>query len=89
VEIGYGLVEEERGKGYGFEAAKVIKDWAIAQEEVKVLKAECLIDNTPSVRILEKLGMIETRRDKEFIFWEVETASDYMLINNYQYLKRT
>jgi RimJ/RimL family protein N-acetyltransferase len=72
VEIGYGLVEDERGKGYGFEAAKAIMDWTMAQEEVKVIKADCLINNTPSVRILEKLGMSETGRDEEFIFWEIK-----------------
>jgi RimJ/RimL family protein N-acetyltransferase len=72
VEIGYGLVLEERGKGYGFEAADAILEWTMAQEEVKVIKADCLIDNTPSVRILEKLGMRETGRDEEFIFWEVK-----------------
>lgn len=73
VEIGYGLVEQERGRGYGFEAAKAIMDWTLAQEEVKVIKADCLIDNIPSVRILEKLGMRQTGRDEEFIFWEVIT----------------
>lgn len=71
VEIGYGLVQQERGKGYGFEAAKAIMEWTLAQEEVKVVKADCLVDNIPSVRILEKLGMHETGRDEKFIFWEI------------------
>lgn len=74
VEIGYGLVEAERGKGYGFEAARAIMDWTIAHEEVKVIKADCLIDNIPSVRILEKLGMREINRDNELIYWELKKA---------------
>lgn len=70
VEIGYGLVEEERRKGYGYEAAREIMDWAFEQEEVKVVRAECLIGNAASVRVLEKIGMVETGRDEELIYWE-------------------
>lgn len=70
VEIGYGLVESERRKGFGFEAARAIMDFAIAHEGVKVIKADCLINNTPSSRILEKLEMKEVKRDSELIYWE-------------------
>lgn len=70
VEIGYGLVKNERSKGYGFEALKVIMDWLSFQECVKVLKADCLISNAASTRILEKVGMNEIFRNQEYIFWE-------------------
>ncbi|MFL0250303.1 GNAT family N-acetyltransferase [Clostridium neuense] len=70
VEIGYGLVENERRKGFGFEAARAIMDFAIAHEAVKVVKADCLINNIPSARILDRLGMKEIRRDSELIYWE-------------------
>lgn len=71
VEVGYGLVESERGQGFGFEALKAIIAWALSQESVKVIKADCLIDNKPSARILEKAGMKEISRDKELIYWEM------------------
>jgi [ribosomal protein S5]-alanine N-acetyltransferase len=70
VEVGYGLVEHERGKGFGFEALEAIMDWLYLQESVKVIKADCSIDNTPSARILEKVGMKEVSRDHEMIYWE-------------------
>lgn len=72
VEIGYGLVESERRKGFGFEAARAIMDFAIGHEAVKVIKADCLIDNIPSIRILEKLGMKEVKRDSKLIYWKYD-----------------
>jgi RimJ/RimL family protein N-acetyltransferase len=70
VEIGYGLIADERSKGFGFEALKAIMNWTISQESVKVIKADCLISNKPSARLLEKVGMREINRDEELIYWE-------------------
>lgn len=72
VEIGYGLVDHERKRGFGFETAKAISDWAFSNDSVKVLKADCLIDNVPSIRILEKIGFNEVNRDKELIYWRLD-----------------
>ncbi|MCM1989034.1 GNAT family N-acetyltransferase [Oceanirhabdus seepicola] len=70
VEIGYGLIEKERGKGIGFEALRAIMDWVSTQDSVRVIKADCLINNIPSIRILEKVGMKEINRDENLIYWE-------------------
>ncbi|HSR04615.1 MAG TPA: GNAT family N-acetyltransferase [Proteiniclasticum sp.] len=70
VEVGYGLVEKERGKGIGFEALQAIMEWVNSQTSVKVIKADCLIENMPSIRILEKAGMKEINRDHSLIYWE-------------------
>jgi ribosomal-protein-alanine N-acetyltransferase len=69
VEIGYGLIEQEWGKGFGYQAVKAIVEWVISQESVSVLKAECLIDNKASARILEKVGMHEAKRENELVYW--------------------
>lgn len=74
VEIGYGIVEEERKNGFGFEAARAIFNWAIEKENVNVIKADCLINNIPSAKILEKLGMKETNRDDELIYWRYDKS---------------
>ncbi len=71
VEIGYGLIAEEREKGYGYEALEAMVKWAFSQEKVKGVKADCLIDNYPSIKILEKVGMKEINRNEEFIYWEL------------------
>lgn len=71
VEIGYGLIPEEWSKGFGYEAVRAIMDWTLSQESVKVIKADCLINNIPSARILEKAGMKEINRDTNLIYWEL------------------
>jgi len=42
VEIGFGLVEHERKNGFGFESLKAIINWAISNDSVKIIKANCL-----------------------------------------------
>ncbi len=69
VEVGFGLAREEWNKGYGYEALKGIAKWTMMQEGVKTLKADCLIDNIASRRILEKIGLKEVYRNDECIFW--------------------
>jgi RimJ/RimL family protein N-acetyltransferase len=71
IEVGFGLVETERGHGLGLESLKAIIDWAFSQKNVNVIKADCLIDNKPSARILEKVGMKEINQDQDFIYWEL------------------
>lgn len=71
VEIGFGLIADERAKGYGYEALRAIMDWTLSQESVKVIKADCLVENKPSAAILEKAGMKEINRDKCLIYWEL------------------
>ena len=70
VEVGFGLVENKRGKGFGYESLNAIMDWLNLQESVRIIKAECLISNKPSARILEKSGFKEINRDSELIYWE-------------------
>lgn len=70
VEVGFGLVEHERGKGVGFEALNCIMNWLNSQDSVSLIKAECLIDNKPSAKILEKARFKEVDRDDELIYWE-------------------
>ncbi len=54
VEIGYGLIEDERRKGYCYEAVESLMKWAFSNDSVLVVKADCLIDNVGSIGILEK-----------------------------------
>ena len=70
-EIGYGIIDSERKKGYGYETTKGLLNWAFSQENVKVIKARCFLDNIPSIRILEKIGMVEEKRDDELIYWNL------------------
>lgn len=70
IEIGFGLIEEEQGKGYGLEVASSLMEWAGKQRNVKTIIADCLLNNYASIKVLEKCGMNEVRRDSELIYWE-------------------
>ena len=56
VEIGYGIHETCRCRGYAAEAAKALIDWAFSQAEgLYFIMAETSPDNTASQNVLEKL----------------------------------
>jgi len=56
-DIGYGLLPGYRGRGYALEAASAVLMHARDYLGLAQLKAIVSQDNTPSVRLLEKLGM--------------------------------
>jgi len=56
-EIGFALAKRNWGQGYMTEAAQVIVDWALWQEEIFRVYAFCDLKNLASARVLEKIGM--------------------------------
>jgi ribosomal-protein-alanine N-acetyltransferase len=54
--IGYAIVKEERGKGYGSEAIKMIVDCLFLEKKIVRIQAETHPNNTASQRVLEKNG---------------------------------
>jgi RimJ/RimL family protein N-acetyltransferase len=54
--IGYMLVPEERGKGYGSEAVQMIVDYLFLHKDIVRIQAETHPDNLGSQRVLEKVG---------------------------------
>ena len=60
VEIGYGILEEHRGRGYATEAVSAAVGWALSQEGVSRVEAETGQENRASQRILEKCGFRPT-----------------------------
>ncbi len=56
VEIGYGLAATSRGRGLGGRAVAELVDWLAAQPTVHTIEAEIQISNTPSRRVVERLG---------------------------------
>jgi ribosomal-protein-alanine N-acetyltransferase len=71
IEIGYGISPSYRRHGYTFEAASALVNWAFTHPVVRQIIAECLIDNVGSARILEKLGMVRTGIEGEYIKWKL------------------
>jgi ribosomal-protein-alanine N-acetyltransferase len=56
VEIGYYLVPEERGKGYGTEAIRILVDYLFLTKDVPRVQAVTSVENKASQRVLEKSG---------------------------------
>lgn len=73
VEIGYGLLENYWDKGYATEAVNALLDWSW-QQGIRKIKAETLVDNPGSIRVLEKLGMTVVIKSDEMIYWEKNKA---------------
>ena len=62
-EIGYGLVEDARGRGFATEAVSALV--AAAEAEGARVRASVLPDNQPSIRVLAKCGFTELRGSNE------------------------
>lgn len=69
VDLGYGIIASERKKGYAFEAAKALSDWALSNSDVKKITAKCLIENIGSAKILEKLNFKIVNKDATMLHW--------------------
>lgn len=57
VDIGWRLAYKEWGHGYATEGAKKCLDFAFNQIGLKTINAICPVVNTPSERVMKKLGM--------------------------------
>jgi [ribosomal protein S5]-alanine N-acetyltransferase len=56
-ELGYILSEKWWGKGYAFEAANALVNYAFKNFNIQRIEANCVLENYQSSRIMEKLGM--------------------------------
>ncbi|MEM1132345.1 MAG: GNAT family N-acetyltransferase [Pseudomonadota bacterium] len=64
-EIGWLVREDRWRRGYAFEAVTAVIDWAFATHNAPHVVALTSERNTPSWRLMDKLGM-ERRRDLDF-----------------------
>lgn len=71
VDIGYGIIKEERRKGFAEEACRELIKWAFDQEIVKEITAKSYTDNFKSVNLLKKLGFEKVFEYKEFTYWSL------------------
>ena len=54
--LGFAVVEEEWGKGYGTEIARALVKWFFAKNGRRLLSS-AHFENAASIRVLEKIGM--------------------------------
>lgn len=60
VELGWGINEDLRCRGYAFEASSALAEWALGQPRVRSISATILDGNVASQRLAAKLGMYKT-----------------------------
>jgi RimJ/RimL family protein N-acetyltransferase len=74
VTIGYGLVDQEWGKGYGTEAVTGLIEICRQHEKVSAILADTDLDNVASQRVLEKNGFALVRTTEDKCFFELDLA---------------
>lgn len=72
VEIGFGIDPSFRRNGYATEAVKVFTGWALSQNDIQKVTAECEPDNKSSIKVLEKADMQKTSIEGNMVKWEIE-----------------
>jgi [ribosomal protein S5]-alanine N-acetyltransferase len=76
LELGFGVHPAYRNRGYASEAARVLVEWGLDQPGVERVIAKCDRDNLPSVRVLEKLGMVRRGDADGQLLWEIAKAPE-------------
>jgi ribosomal-protein-alanine N-acetyltransferase len=75
IDIGYGIIKEERRKGYAEEAVKELVKWAFSNEKVKEITANCLTENRCSINLLTKSNFIQLKTENEMIYWTLKNKN--------------
>ena len=57
IKVGYTIDPRFQSRGYATEAVKALVDYAFASLEADVVRAYAGAENTPSIRVMEKVGM--------------------------------
>ncbi|MFC4712056.1 GNAT family N-acetyltransferase [Planococcus dechangensis] len=70
VEVGYGMMEQYRHRGYATEAVAALIDWAITLKEVNTVIAETETENAGSIRVMVKVKMKKTIETQSMMLWE-------------------
>lgn len=76
IEIGYGIYEEARNKGFMTEAVGGIIEWAKKQPKVKSIFAATEKDNVASFSILKKNHFVHIGEVDEMLSWQLRLKHD-------------
>jgi RimJ/RimL family protein N-acetyltransferase len=59
-DIGFAFLDAYHGKGYGYESASAIMEYALTSLDIQTILGFTLPTNVASIKLLEKLGLKET-----------------------------
>jgi len=71
IEIGYGTMPDQQGKGYMTEAVAGMIQWAAGRADVEYILAETDENNYASIRIVQKNGFIPYNKKGEMLWWKI------------------
>ncbi len=72
VEVGYGVAEAYRNRGYTTEAVRALVGWAFAQPGCTTIVADTAEENVASQRVLTKAGLRPCGRSRGMVLWRLD-----------------
>lgn len=69
IEIGYGTMPGQRGKGYMTEAVSAMAVWALSREGIRGVLAEVEETNFASLRVVQKNGFQQFNKKGKMLWW--------------------
>ncbi|AWG20524.1 GNAT family N-acetyltransferase [Flavobacterium faecale] len=75
IDIGYGIIKEERRKGYAEEAVKEIIRWAFSNDFIKEITASCLGENINSANLLAKFNFTQVKAENDMLYWSLRNKT--------------
>jgi RimJ/RimL family protein N-acetyltransferase len=84
MEIGYGVIRSERGKGYGTEAVQIMVDYLFLSKDIFRIQAVTNAGNKASRKVLEKAGFKKegTLRETGYVRGERTDAYIYSILRD-------
>lgn len=70
-DVGYGIIEGARRKGYAVEAVRGLIDWAFRQPGLQSITASCGVGNIASQQVLKALGFSSEGIHKGMYQWKL------------------
>jgi [ribosomal protein S5]-alanine N-acetyltransferase len=71
IDLGYGIIKEERRKGYATEAVTEIIKWAFSSKIVREITANCLTENINSMNLLFKFKFTQQSIENNKTYWSL------------------
>ena len=72
VDLGYGIISEERRKGYAEEASRELINWVLKLDYIKEITANCSTENFQSIHLLNKLAFHQLKVNESMIYWSLK-----------------
>lgn len=84
MEIGYAIVPDERGKGYGTEAIKITVDYLFLNKDIFRIQVSVDTRNKPAQKVLEKAGFTRegTMRKSSYVGGEYRDMYLYSILKD-------